>query len=191
MSSASSSQTPLVSQSPAENPSNTASTECPICGLDCETPENPEEVHILYCGHVFGSQCIDSWLETSFHSNCPTCRKPQIHPGCSHICLSHPLNDHPTIPGAEADRIIERICIVCHLNTFNEDDIAFIVGKDPIWIQGRSNWKADVGRLDQLALDLNLPAVGQQTVDRFKQIYNDLFLAAAKRWHDKLRAERW
>jgi len=66
--------------------------DCPICHdpVGIETPEGILEswVH-LYCGHKFGTHCIQRWLQDSVerdpHSvpSCPYCRSVAKHP-CGH-----------------------------------------------------------------------------------------------------------
>ncbi|KAI0814567.1 hypothetical protein GGR55DRAFT_437710 [Xylaria sp. FL0064] len=66
--------------------------ECPICHdpVGLKNPEGVMEswVH-LHCGHKFGTQCIQTWLEESAerepHSvpTCPICRTTARHP-CGH-----------------------------------------------------------------------------------------------------------
>ena len=45
---------------------------CPICQEFMKTPAS-----LSACGHHFCSLCISRWLESN-HSDCPSCRKPQV-----------------------------------------------------------------------------------------------------------------
>lgn len=48
--------------------------ECPICLGEFEEGETVKL--IPYCGHVFHSHCIDTWL--ALHVTCPFCRSDQL-----------------------------------------------------------------------------------------------------------------
>ncbi|KAI0124133.1 hypothetical protein BJ170DRAFT_598457 [Xylariales sp. AK1849] len=69
--------------------------ECPICHdpVGIPNPENTTESWTtLYCGHRFGTNCIQVWLQESLDRNdprdpnpsCPVCRVEARHPGCGH-----------------------------------------------------------------------------------------------------------
>ncbi|KAI3461354.1 hypothetical protein Pfo_018017 [Paulownia fortunei] len=48
--------------------------DCPICLSEFQERETVKL--IPYCGHVFHSRCIDTWL--SLHVTCPLCRSAQL-----------------------------------------------------------------------------------------------------------------
>ncbi|KAH6836717.1 hypothetical protein C2S53_007374 [Perilla frutescens var. hirtella] len=48
--------------------------ECPICLSEFEEGETVKL--IPYCGHVFHSNCVDTWL--ALHVTCPLCRSDQL-----------------------------------------------------------------------------------------------------------------
>ncbi|KAI1762694.1 hypothetical protein GGR53DRAFT_468041 [Hypoxylon sp. FL1150] len=72
--------------------------ECPICH-DPVGLANPEGIveswTKLYCGHKFGTHCIQTWLQESINRDqnaspsCPICRATAKHP-CGHL-ISPPL----------------------------------------------------------------------------------------------------
>jgi len=65
--------------------------ECTICQekLGKKRMAGPaEDRYILPCGHVFGSECITTWLQTSsFNKDCPICRRSMLYRGCGHAVL--------------------------------------------------------------------------------------------------------
>ncbi|KAI1772818.1 hypothetical protein F4818DRAFT_125638 [Hypoxylon cercidicola] len=72
--------------------------ECPICHdpVGLANPEGIVEAWTkLYCGHKFGTHCIQTWLQESINrdqnasSSCPICRATAKHP-CGHL-VSPPL----------------------------------------------------------------------------------------------------
>ena len=46
-------------------------TECPICRDEFRDNDN---VRLLYCSHIFHSDCVDNWLTEHSHK-CPCCRQ--------------------------------------------------------------------------------------------------------------------
>ncbi|KAI0398115.1 hypothetical protein F5Y17DRAFT_214086 [Xylariaceae sp. FL0594] len=69
-----------------------APEDCPICHepVGIETPEGVAESWVyLYCGHKFGTHCIQRWLQDSAEQDphsvptCPYCRRVARHP-CGH-----------------------------------------------------------------------------------------------------------
>ncbi|KAI4864640.1 hypothetical protein F4820DRAFT_328570 [Hypoxylon rubiginosum] len=85
-------------QSSSSSPAPEPPEECPICH-DPVGLANPEGIveswTQLYCGHRFGTHCIQTWLQESLNRDpgaspsCPICRATAKHP-CGHL-VSPPL----------------------------------------------------------------------------------------------------
>ncbi|KAK1759348.1 hypothetical protein QBC47DRAFT_398159 [Echria macrotheca] len=54
-------------------------TKLKFDGDDCKGDAIPA---LLPCGHVFGSECLDEWLQA--HNNCPSCRLELKYKWCKH-----------------------------------------------------------------------------------------------------------
>ncbi|KAI1801643.1 hypothetical protein F4811DRAFT_555637 [Daldinia bambusicola] len=73
--------------------------ECPICHdpVGIANPEGIVEAWTkLHCGHKFGTQCIQTWLQESINRDpninpsCPICRSTAKHP-CGHLISPPPF----------------------------------------------------------------------------------------------------
>ena len=70
---------------------------CPICTTSTMTlravPHNSqdqERAYLLPCGHTFGTQCLDTWLNDG-NDSCPICRFELSYPLCFHLVHPHLL----------------------------------------------------------------------------------------------------
>lgn len=71
---------------------------CSICQEDLDESDSAtatqETACILPCSHIFGSTCIQKWLSTSPHHNCPTCRHSMLYSSCQHPIEPLSLSDY-------------------------------------------------------------------------------------------------
>ncbi|KAK0101028.1 hypothetical protein ONS95_012985 [Cadophora gregata] len=69
-------------------------SDCTICHSLFHTPRSDgtiETPSLIPCGHIFGSICINRWLESSEHKNCPNCRREMRYHGCGHSVIPKSL----------------------------------------------------------------------------------------------------
>lgn len=89
---------PAASEKAADPPE-----ECPIC-QDPVGLANPEGVveawTSLRCGHRFGTECIQTWLQETLDRDqnstpsCPVCRATAKHPDCGHAVCPPSAHNH-------------------------------------------------------------------------------------------------
>ena len=56
-------------------PSRVTATSCPIC-LEPISATGPHRCVATRCGHLFGSACIEQWLNQRGRAFCPSCHAP-------------------------------------------------------------------------------------------------------------------
>jgi hypothetical protein len=102
--------------------------KCVICqetDLLVRSPGQPVDdstPSILPCGHVFGSQCLESWLKMS--SRCPLCRLalPASYELCPHPCKPRVITGGtvesipPTLAQSSSPRYADQ-CVDCRFQT--------------------------------------------------------------------------
>ncbi|CAJ2511293.1 Uu.00g069180.m01.CDS01 [Anthostomella pinea] len=63
--------------------------DCQICDKKLaiiQPPDDENEAYtVLPCGHAFGYNCIQLWLEGGNNPTCPSCRKSLEHRDCGHL----------------------------------------------------------------------------------------------------------
>jgi hypothetical protein len=76
--------------------------QCSICHehVEASTPGGiTESWASLYCGHKFGSTCIQTWFQEVLNRDdyyradptCPICRETARHPVCGHLVYNSPI----------------------------------------------------------------------------------------------------
>ncbi|KAG4416849.1 hypothetical protein IFR04_009991 [Cadophora malorum] len=88
-------------------------SDCTICHSSFNTPRPDgtiESPSLLPCSHIFGSICIQRWLESSQNQNCPNCRREMRYSGCGHAVIPKPTAK--PFPGAMelgVDEVVDKV----------------------------------------------------------------------------------
>ncbi|KAI1117995.1 hypothetical protein F5Y14DRAFT_400754 [Nemania sp. NC0429] len=77
----------------------TLQVECGICrtqlAIDREPDDDHESFAMLACGHSFGKDCLQMWLNQNPDlASCPMCRRIMIHPYCGCVVTVSAIRGH-------------------------------------------------------------------------------------------------
>ncbi|KAK9420974.1 putative RING-type domain-containing protein [Seiridium unicorne] len=104
----------------------TCKVDCPICSTKLAILQAPDDDHeswcvLACCGHIYGYQCITSWIETASEPSCPQCRKPLQHRRCLHkysaqeVTFTKNFNIHKDVVKVRPRGDLSRDCKDCSL----------------------------------------------------------------------------